>query len=113
MFFFFNDTATTEIYTLSLHDALPISEYEKWRKKVRLASDFREFIYTSVKVTPAEIISYYLSKDGKIKDFNKEKGKYIKELAQQKFLNIMNYYLQSITAKTEIKSYLKERESGR
>src|SRR5437667_7131746 len=30
MFFFFNDTATTEIYTLSLHDALPI-----WRCVVR------------------------------------------------------------------------------
>src|SRR5256885_8229345 len=27
-FFFFNDTATTEIYTLSLHDALPI--YFEW-----------------------------------------------------------------------------------
>src|SRR2546430_11485375 len=26
-FFFFNDTATTEIYTLSLHDALPISNH--------------------------------------------------------------------------------------
>src|SRR2546430_17600464 len=26
-FFFFNDTATTEIYTLSLHDALPISDF--------------------------------------------------------------------------------------
>src|SRR2546430_8082340 len=26
LFFFFNDTATTEIYTLSLHDALPIFE---------------------------------------------------------------------------------------
>src|SRR5258708_11853499 len=26
-FFFFNDTATTEIYTLSLHDALPIYAY--------------------------------------------------------------------------------------
>src|SRR2546430_13568569 len=26
MFFFFNDTATTEIYTLSLHDALPICQ---------------------------------------------------------------------------------------
>src|SRR5215510_15959837 len=26
-FFFFNDTATTEIYTLSLHDALPISAF--------------------------------------------------------------------------------------
>src|SRR6266496_6655897 len=27
-FFFFNDTATTEIYTLSLHDALPICDAE-------------------------------------------------------------------------------------
>src|SRR5437588_4790805 len=28
--FFFNDTATTEIYTLSLHDALPISPQCRW-----------------------------------------------------------------------------------
>src|SRR2546429_9642520 len=36
LFFFFNDTATTEIYTLSLHDALPIScasSYDKWVKQ--------------------------------------------------------------------------------
>src|SRR2546430_16444140 len=37
LFFFFNDTATTEIYTLSLHDALPISPCggvaEHFRKK--------------------------------------------------------------------------------
>src|SRR2546427_5917223 len=32
--FFFNDTATTEIYTLSLHDALPIS-LERARRVVR------------------------------------------------------------------------------
>src|SRR3712207_7053923 len=33
-FFFFNDTATTEIYTLSLHDALPISRRPRrlWRR---------------------------------------------------------------------------------
>src|SRR5258707_10944262 len=30
-FFFFNDTATTEIYTLSLHDALPI--YQRVRRR--------------------------------------------------------------------------------
>src|SRR5258708_14647242 len=29
-FFFFNDTATTEIYTLSLHDALPICLFESF-----------------------------------------------------------------------------------
>src|SRR2546430_13572999 len=32
-FFFFNDTATTEIYTLSLHDALPISAPRIWRSR--------------------------------------------------------------------------------
>src|SRR2546430_16275687 len=37
VFFFFNDTATTEIYTLSLHDALPI-----FRISGRAAHGFRE-----------------------------------------------------------------------
>src|SRR2546422_8065609 len=36
-FFFFNDTATTEIYTLSLHDALPISVADSLRKHVSQA----------------------------------------------------------------------------
>src|SRR3712207_8358416 len=35
-FFFFNDTATTEIYTLSLHDALPISPPRaRWAPELR------------------------------------------------------------------------------
>src|SRR2546428_9697347 len=34
-FFFFNDTATTEIYTLSLHDALPISDLGRQRRQQR------------------------------------------------------------------------------
>src|SRR6267378_6109305 len=34
-FFFFNDTATTEIYTLSLHDALPISSSRSSRRSPR------------------------------------------------------------------------------
>src|SRR3712207_9429189 len=38
LFFFFNDTATTEIYTLSLHDALPISDgFDGWME------DFGEY----------------------------------------------------------------------
>src|SRR5690554_7661998 len=38
-FFFFNDTATTEIYTLSLHDALPILRYKLGENDV---ADFYE-----------------------------------------------------------------------
>src|SRR2546430_13340206 len=37
-FFFFNDTATTEIYTLSLHDALPISLSAAKRRGTPLAT---------------------------------------------------------------------------
>src|SRR3712207_8321724 len=37
LLFFFNDTATTEIYTLSLHDALPILQYAP--DPLRKASD--------------------------------------------------------------------------
>src|SRR2546425_4596628 len=36
-FFFFNDTATTEIYTLSLHDALPISPTGRHPRPLALA----------------------------------------------------------------------------
>src|SRR5436190_22780936 len=45
LFFFFNDTATTEIYTLSLHDALPISaadvanQVERFRRETRLCAE--------------------------------------------------------------------------
>src|SRR2546422_4797435 len=41
-FFFFNDTATTEIYTLSLHDALPISVHRQ--KKPGLLGDRLELL---------------------------------------------------------------------
>src|SRR5256885_5483246 len=37
-FFFFNDTATTEIYTLSLHDALPISAFSTCPSVTRCTS---------------------------------------------------------------------------
>src|SRR5258708_12151300 len=40
-FFFFNDTATTEIYTLSLHDALPISVLARDSKIVSISRGFR------------------------------------------------------------------------
>src|SRR3712207_7519858 len=47
-FFFFNDTATTEIYTLSLHDALPISAAQQRRsKRVRTVDFTRPTKFTS------------------------------------------------------------------
>src|SRR2546425_1798951 len=42
VFFFFNDTATTEIYTLSLHDALPISRASRATGRVGTRAGLRE-----------------------------------------------------------------------
>src|SRR3712207_6961422 len=39
VFFFFNDTATTEIYTLSLHDALPIWDAVRCATRLRGGAD--------------------------------------------------------------------------
>src|SRR2546430_8985263 len=46
-FFFFNDTATTEIYTLSLHDALPISSRVKMRGERSMPGQPRSWCQTT------------------------------------------------------------------
>src|SRR5215203_965195 len=51
LFFFFNDTATTEIYTLSLHDALPIS----WRRPSAVAAWRVIPVMTSGTVIPKKV----------------------------------------------------------
>src|SRR5256885_12185669 len=63
LFFFFNDTATTEIYTLSLHDALPIFTTQPappppgrhpWRE--RIADDLRSEEHTSELQSPCNLV---------------------------------------------------------
>src|SRR2546429_5251600 len=51
LFFFFNDTATTEIYTLSLHDALPIC-------LKFLASDTFQILSPGVSIILGELLPY-------------------------------------------------------
>src|SRR3712207_6971613 len=48
MFFFFNDTATTEIYTLSLHDALPISGQRAPLPQHRPGGDGRQLAWSAL-----------------------------------------------------------------
>src|SRR5258707_8941890 len=50
-FFFFNDTATTEIYTLSLHDALPIWRHTLSTKPSRTVSPYSRRSPTLPRVT--------------------------------------------------------------
>src|SRR3712207_8112061 len=64
MFFFFNDTATTEIYTLSLHDALPISRTFRTlnlRNPRNPGTDFPSFVGTDFPSSPSEPTSRPIS----------------------------------------------------
>src|SRR6266850_7670853 len=62
LFFFFNDTATTEIYTLSLHDALPIagSSSRQTRKRCaatsKSARSWRSEEHTSELQSPCNLV---------------------------------------------------------
>src|SRR2546430_13108238 len=60
-FFFFNDTATTEIYTLSLHDALPIWLRDKGPVAVRMRSPIparpANVAGSAPSATPSRVIS--------------------------------------------------------
>src|SRR5258708_39174352 len=62
-FFFFNDTATTEIYTLSLHDALPILDdgtrlhgRAKWDATHLISRDHRSEEHTSELQSPDHLV---------------------------------------------------------
>src|SRR3712207_7795005 len=85
-FFFFNDTATTEIYTLSLHDALPILNTAS-----SLATAFKSIIITSpayaVKILSISILqrsSMQLHKRLQITGFRSEE--HTSELQSRQYL---------------------------
>src|SRR5256885_12168526 len=77
-FFFFNDTATTEIYTLSLHDALPICSIvpggrpNGWRMPDRSptsAADIRSEEHTSELQSPCNLVCRLLLEKKKNNSF--------------------------------------------
>src|SRR5437899_8379572 len=80
LYFFFNDTATTEIYTLSLHDALPILEQEiracldqkQYRDAFdRLLPEFRSEEHTSELQSLRHLVCRLLLEKKKKKNTNK------------------------------------------
>src|SRR5574340_1747736 len=78
-FFFFNDTATTEIYTLSLHDALPICFFMRihdpagcWPCFIRAS---RSEEHTSELQSPKDLVCRLLLEKKKKKKFRKHRRK--------------------------------------
>src|SRR5256886_8160159 len=91
LFFFFNDTATTEIYTLSLHDALPISSrdtlastkpaYTSWPSStVSCAPSGRSEEHTSELQSQSNLVCRLLLEKKKIDDSLNDTGYIVRGL---------------------------------
>src|SRR5207248_9732034 len=68
-FFFFNHTTTTEIYTLSLHDALPISKYVNKKSDMDLAAkglgakEWNNSLKTKLSLLPKKLFRIRMSRN--------------------------------------------------
>src|SRR2546422_4110966 len=74
--FFFNDPATTEIYTLSLHDALPISlgaQLLGWYRDPRVGAVF-QYTFRDDPAFPVGLVDARLSRDRKSTRLNSSHG---------------------------------------
>src|SRR5438105_10145875 len=100
-FFFFNDTATTEIYTLSLHDALPISGPRRVRcarrsrsAAVRRCRTSRSEEHTSELQSRVDLVCRLLlekkKKTKKQKKKNYKKNNYKKKTQEKKVMKKEN-----------------------
>src|SRR3989442_7249946 len=70
-FFFFNDTATTEIYTLSLHDALPISDLQPAQSENKVRNRFLQ-VARSILATLAGLTASDLKKSVRSEEHTSE-----------------------------------------
>src|SRR5207302_8051408 len=93
-FFFFNDPAPTEIYTLSLHDALPISNALRSSSLRQIDTDPERFrngwVHTdrkSTRLNSSHVKISYAVFCLKKKKKNKNKNNYIKKTSDQKNIN--------------------------
>jgi len=110
-----NGAFNPRLYYQAIFDQFQMApgEYESWRKKARLAGKFQQFLFTSVKVTPEELKGSCSSRNKSLKDFDKNKDKYLDELSREKFSQVANYFLRQLQSQFEIRSYLEQREQGR
>ena len=64
LFFFFNDTATTEIYTLSLHDALPISLLRIKKRITMMNNETKHFCSVSASNVVNDMKNFLITSQG-------------------------------------------------
>ena len=87
--------------------------YEKRRRNIMKTTKFKQIIYHTAKLTPAEIREAYRAQnDGSLKDFDKNKDAFHNDLQQQRALALINYYLRQVSTQIDVRSFLAQREQG-
>ncbi len=88
-------------------------QYEAQRRNALLAAQFKQMVYESAKLTPAEIKSAYAAAHkGSARKFAKDGRAFAAQMQQQRALDLINFYLRQIVPQVQIRTYLKQREEG-
>src|SRR3712207_7903022 len=98
VFFFFNDTATTEIYTLSLHDALPIYRpvSTSFEHALQLPAEMASFHENAPSIDIIGVNSYYIRSEEHTSELQSRQYLVCRLLLEKKTTNL-NFQLHSPT----------------
>ncbi|MDE2292218.1 MAG: SurA N-terminal domain-containing protein [Elusimicrobia bacterium] len=95
-------------YTLKTTPA----QFEADYRRMLLSAKLKAVIYRMAKVVPTEIRDEYQRSGGPLKDYEKNRDEFAKQLRQHRALDTVNYFLRQLSTQVEIRSFLQQRERG-
>ncbi len=88
-------------------------QYEAQRRESLKASEFKQIVYESAKLTPDEIkAGYAAAHKGSTRGFAKNRQAFAAQMQQQRALELINLDLRQILPQLQIRTYLQQREQG-
>ena len=86
------------------------AQFEEQIRRSKLADRFRLALYSVYKLTPEEVRFAYLTQNGNMKDFEKNKKDFEKQLFQTKMETAQNAFFDDFNNRVEIKTYLGQQQ---
>lgn len=102
----FNKAAYNEAIRQQFH--MTAAQFEEQLRRAKLADRFRLALYSIYKVTPEEVRFAYKAQHGNLKNFDKDKQDFEKQLFETKLETAQRAFFDDFNNRVEIKTFLKE-----
>lgn len=108
--FSFNGKFNKAAYEAALKQALAMTpvQFEEQMRRSKQADRFREVLYSHYKLTPEEIKSAYKTQHGSMKNFDKNKSDFERQLMETKMETAQKAFFDQFNNEVEIKTFLQD-----